>query len=161
MSQDLNPKPISPQIVADHILWLRTARNEETTPMHVIKLVYIAHGWMLGIYNVPLINEDVEAWKYGPVISSVYHRFKFYGATPIDIPVRNQYKNMSKEQSIVIKKVVEEYSEFTALQLSTITHFEHSPWSKVVNDYGVGTIIPNQVIRQYYVDLWSSKNDRS
>ena len=44
-------KPISPQVVADHILWLRKAKDEVTTPMHVIKLVYIAHGWMLGLFN--------------------------------------------------------------------------------------------------------------
>ncbi|MCY4674909.1 MAG: DUF4065 domain-containing protein [Bacteroidetes bacterium] len=145
--------------MAEHILWLRNARDEATTPMHVIKLVYIAHGWMLGIFDIPLIDEEVEAWKYGPVISSVYHRFKFYGGNAIDIPARNQAKRMSKEQSIVIKRVVEEYSKFTALQLSTITHFEKSPWSKVVNEFGVGTIIPNQIIRQYYVDLWNDKND--
>ena len=36
--------------------------------MHAIKLVYLCHGWMLGIYGRSLIGEPVEAWRYGPVV---------------------------------------------------------------------------------------------
>ena len=61
--------PVAPSVVADHILWLRSQRKlKPTTPMGIVKLVYLAHGWQLGWDGEPLINEPVEAWTYGPVI---------------------------------------------------------------------------------------------
>jgi len=55
-----------PRIVADDILYLARQANNPLTPMQVLKLAYIAHGWQLGLHGRPLINEPVEAWKYGP-----------------------------------------------------------------------------------------------
>src|SRR5258708_4237314 len=52
-------------------------------PLKLQKLVYFAHGWHLAVTGKPLIDEYVEAWPYGPVIPSLYHRFKSYGADPI------------------------------------------------------------------------------
>jgi len=44
--------------------------------MKLQKLVYYAHGWHLALNNEPLIDEQVECWQYGPVISSLFHEFK-------------------------------------------------------------------------------------
>lgn len=40
---------------------------------------------MLGLYGVPLIRDDVQAWKYGPVIPQVYHAgaVKDYRGRPV------------------------------------------------------------------------------
>ena len=38
---------------AEHILWLRRQANADTTPMHVLKIVYMCHGWILGADNAP------------------------------------------------------------------------------------------------------------
>ena len=52
--------------------FLELAKNQthykEITTMQLLKLVYIAHGWMLGLYDKPLISDEVEAWQYGPFI---------------------------------------------------------------------------------------------
>ena len=40
------------------------------------KLVYITKGFALATLDDGLFEEEVEAWKYGPVISSLYHEFK-------------------------------------------------------------------------------------
>ena len=40
------------------------------SPMKVIKLSYLAHGWYLAFTdNNTLVNEDVEAWDHGPVFT--------------------------------------------------------------------------------------------
>ena len=57
-----------PRVVAEQILWLR--RDVETTPMHVLKLVYLCHGWVLGLTDQALIDEPVEAWQYVPPVLS-------------------------------------------------------------------------------------------
>jgi uncharacterized phage-associated protein len=43
----------------------KAAKEGKTlTPLQLMKLVYIAHGWMLGTYGRPLIKDRIEAWKY-------------------------------------------------------------------------------------------------
>ena len=41
-------------------------------PLQVMKLACIAHGFTLGLYDRPLLEDDVEAWKYGPVVRRIY-----------------------------------------------------------------------------------------
>ncbi|WP_218124294.1 Panacea domain-containing protein [Chitinophaga filiformis] len=40
------------------------------------KLVYYAQAWHLVAFLTPLFEEDIEAWTHGPVIRSLYRRFK-------------------------------------------------------------------------------------
>ncbi|MFZ3184229.1 MAG: type II toxin-antitoxin system antitoxin SocA domain-containing protein, partial [Pseudomonas sp.] len=57
------------------------------TSMKLIKLVYIAHGWHCGYFSQNLINDAVEAWKFGPVIPDLYRKVKWYGRGHIDAPI--------------------------------------------------------------------------
>ena len=70
--------------------FLERAEREPITQMKVQKLVYFAHGWHLGITQKPLINEQVEAWPYGPVIPSLYQDLKRWGADPITEPIKDR-----------------------------------------------------------------------
>lgn len=147
-----NPdRVLSPHLVDACILWIR--RDRDTTPMHLIKLVYISHGWMLGIHDRPLINEPVEAWTYGPVVPSVYHRYKAFGGDPVTVVPVDRSGELGDDQRALIEEVVEAYRDYTALQLSNITHRAGTPWDVARREYGIGTIIPNELIRDYYRQL--------
>ena len=121
--------------------------------MHLIKLVYISHGWMLGIHDRPLINEPVEAWTYGPVVPSVYHRYKAFGGDPVTVVPVDRSGELGDDQRALIEEVAEAYRDYTALQLSNITHRAGTPWDVARREYGIGTIIPNELIRDYYRQL--------
>ena len=54
--------------------------------MKVQELVYLASGEHLAIKGEPLIDEQVEAWRYGPVIPSLHHAFHPPGDPPFDVP---------------------------------------------------------------------------
>src|SRR5256885_15287234 len=69
--------------IANYFIQRGIDSNKSVTPMKLQKLIYFAHGWYWAIKNEPLIDESVEAWKYGPVIPSVYHAFKHYGTDSI------------------------------------------------------------------------------
>src|SRR5437660_9090573 len=69
--------------VANEFLRLAEEDDRALTPLQIIKLVYIAHGWMLALYQRPLITDRIEAWKYGPVIPQLYQDMKVYGAGSI------------------------------------------------------------------------------
>ena len=66
-------------------------KSIDLTPMKIIKLVYIAHGWHLAITDKPLIEDYVQAWEFGPVIPDLYHEFKKYGNTPIKTYAKGDY----------------------------------------------------------------------
>ena len=144
-------KPREPRGVAEQILWLR--RDTETTPMHVLKLVYISHGWTLGLYGRSLINEPAEAWRYGPVVPTIYYRYKSFRGDPITTDPVDRSDAFDDEQRDVIEQVHEAYGDFTALQLSALTHKPDTPWDVTYREFGVGAIIRNELIRDYYKRL--------
>ena len=69
--------------VANYLIDLAKKENKNLTQLGLMKRVYIAHGFSLAINKESLLDnrfDKVEAWKYGPVIPSVYHSFKQYKA---------------------------------------------------------------------------------
>lgn len=129
--------------------------THDMTPMKLLKLVYIAHGWSLGINNQPLFVEKVEAWKYGPVIRDLYHHIKQYGnqpiSKPLNVPVEEDIAQADKD---LINRVWDVYGELDGLQLSSITHRDGSPWSKTWDARGLhGLTIEPDDIRAHYRDL--------
>lgn len=47
------------------------------------KILYMADMNFVGINGHRMLDEDFEAWDYGPVIPSLYHKCKAFGAKPI------------------------------------------------------------------------------
>ena len=132
-------EPIQALVVSQQILWLR--RDTGTTPMHVIKLVYLCHGWTLGLKDAPLITEPVEAWRYGPVVPSTYHTYKAFGGGPITVVPQERTADMDDLQARLIVAVLNAYQSYSALQLSNITHQPGTPWHETYHVWGEGCII--------------------
>lgn len=129
------------------------------TPMQVLKLTYLCHGWMLGLYNEPLLRQQVEAWRWGPVVPDVYYELRKYGGqcVPELIDLRpwglDDVSLPSKEADLV-KQVIGVYGDFTGPQLSTLTHKPGSPWDQVWRPgRGQAAVIPDRIIQRYYADL--------
>lgn len=123
--------------------------------MKLQKLVYISHGWYLGLVGEPLISEDVEAWKWGPVVRSLYRDFADYGSSPITaVPMKSEIDPVA---SRLLERVWEVYRRFTAAQLSSMTHATGTPWSDAFRSEGKPAIIPTQSIRQHYKMLAKSR----
>ena len=154
----MNESPRHARKIAEQILFLRSKLRLQTTPLEVIKLVYISHGWMLGIYNRALSLEPAEAWIYGPVIPEVYHSYKSFRGTPIDEQRVDRTKSFDPEQQVLINEVVRQYQDYSGVQLSSITHRVGTPWYRVYRGgRGLGAIIPNRIISKYYRRLSQSR----
>ena len=120
--------------------------------MKLIKLVYIAHGWHLGLTGEPLLTEPIQAWKFGPVVESIYHAFKHFGNAHIPKDAQVQWAALRNPDRIepFLDRVWDAYSKYTGGQLSTITHMPDTPWSLVYKDGQRGLVIPDEIIRQHY-----------
>ena len=140
-------------VIADHFLEL-AAKDEpqnSLTPMQVIKLVYLAHGWNLGIYSRPLIRETVQAWRYGPVIKELYRKIKRFGSKTVEGPIAREQSTLNAQELDIVHQTYDIYGRFTGLQLSTLTHQPGSPWYQVyVTGRGDSEEISDSIIENYY-----------
>ena len=125
--------------------------------MKLVKLVYIAHGWMLGLYGRPLIREDVEAWKYGPVIRELYHevkRFRHHPIPPAALVPGEDESDFGEYEKSVMDQTFDIYGRRTALQLSQMTHSPGTPWDVIYNEIGNSFAIPGDLIEDHYARLY-------
>lgn len=123
------------------------------TPMQVIKLVYISHGWMLGLYGRSLINQEVEAWPYGPVISDLYQALKKHGAREATEGIAvEEDADFDPIETNLIEQVQKKYGGLHGLVLSRLTHSIGSPWyiTKYESD---SPVIPNELIQKHYARM--------
>ncbi|HEY1718789.1 MAG TPA: type II toxin-antitoxin system antitoxin SocA domain-containing protein, partial [Verrucomicrobiae bacterium] len=61
-------KPFKSIAVANRFIELAQKSDSKLTLMKLLKIVYFAHGWHLALRDKsPLIDDTVEAWKFGPV----------------------------------------------------------------------------------------------
>lgn len=135
--------------VAKKLLDLARAKGDALTPMQLIKLVYICHGWMLGLHSRPLLRENVEAWTYGPVIRSLYNQVKKYRNSPVtDIPGREE--KFDDEENRLIDQVYNQYGSLDGIRLSQMTHMPSSPWHETWSYGGKNSVISNDLIENFY-----------
>ena len=149
----------TPRQIADYFLYI--GKDDTTmTPMKLIKLVYIAHGWNLGLNDEKLINEDIQAWKYGTVIPSLYDDFKRFRSNRITEIPDSEPSDINEDDKKFLDKVYDVYKKYDGLQLSAKTHQPNTPWTitwnKLINGSGeVDFTIPNELIKNYYKQLAS------
>ena len=142
--------------VANYFIDKALEENRELTPMKLIKLVCLAHAWYLGSIDQPLISEGVQAWKYGPVIKSLYQSLKRYGGRQLDQDAQIPGERLSEPLPLegFLDAVWTEYGQKSGVQLSTLTHQKDSPWdivwSRNPGRHWVSPTIPDQLIRDYY-----------
>ncbi|WP_051786035.1 Panacea domain-containing protein [Endozoicomonas numazuensis] len=155
-------KGIYPAVaIANAFLETAQQKQEDISPMKLQKLVYFAHALSLAVYHRPLIDEPVYAWKFGPVIKSVYNEFRAYGYQPIHslgtlirkiglartsdegpgfevcIPKINPHDHNVRN---LIDQIWELYGGLSAHTLSNLTHKPGSPWEITRNEHQNGEI---------------------
>lgn len=142
--------------VARRLLEIADEDHNTLTPMQVIKLVYLCHGWMLGVYRRPLITENVEAWRYGPVNPELYREVRKYRSNPvpIDFPGKNAEAEFDGYQDQLIKDVYKIYRDLSGVELSSLTHAKETPWD-ITWDNGQGMNMPisNDLIEHHFNKL--------
>jgi uncharacterized phage-associated protein len=104
----------------------------------------------LGRTGEPLIDEDFEAWDYGPVVPSIYHKTKFYGNKPIKKDIFICRNGLSEADERFIENIYDVLKGKTASQLVSISHIKGGAWYKKYNPKVNGIIIPQQDILEEY-----------
>lgn len=145
--------------VADAILKIAKSRGQSLTPMQLMKLVYIAHGWSLGMRDIDLFQNRIEAWQYGPVIPDLYHATKRFGRNPIPTDMVGEPGDVavSGDDADFLADVFEKYGHLSGPQLSYLTHQSGTPWDRVYVSGIRGSEIPDPLISQHYKEMLQAR----
>lgn len=157
--------------VANAMIMRACNHQNPPTQMKLQKLIYFAHGWHLALYDGPLVDEQFQAWPYGPVLPSVYHEFKAYGISGIDklgteivvLPTGGfgwdapKILDSSGFITPLLDKIWEVFGSYSGGQLSDMTHATNSPWKQIHDLYGNtrDVVIPDNLIKNYFKGLMS------
>lgn len=138
------------RVVSNKFVELAENANDTLTPMQILKLVYIAHGYHLGIFGTPLIDNRIEAWKFGPVIPDLYHSIKHFRDKPVKAAIHEGIDPLGKNESVFVREVYEAYKGIDGITLSNLTHKAGTPWATVYSRYITNIPIPDDLIQHHY-----------
>ncbi len=119
----------------------------------VQKLLYILYGYYLSTYNHKIINEDPQAWPFGPVFPRTREAINYQKINKLE-NISNDLQNDSLLTEI-LRKIVENYGDFPATKLSAWSHSQGGAWDKSVKKWGFkwGHIISDKLIKDYFSEL--------
>lgn len=130
----------------------------DLTPMKLQKLMFYAQSWSLKIYDAPIFDDFFAKWRYGPVIPSLYHKVKMYGAnniTSMIVDFKVESGNLFSIQPTVpdsdikinalVDKIIEVYGELRGTQLSFLTHQPGTAWYRTEKD---SSVITNELLKE-------------
>jgi uncharacterized phage-associated protein len=123
---------------------------ETLNPIKLQKLLYIAHGWHLALFNKPLFNENFKAWEWGPVIDTFYDIALSYTFNNNFHHVAPDFVDKSKND--FLNKIWDTHKRLTTIDLASTLVKDNTPWHKIFAQEFRG-LIPNDLIREYYLNL--------
>lgn len=116
------------------------------TPLKLQKVLYLAQGWSYVWDNMPLFEDEFEAWQYGPVNTEVYEYFKRYGRDEIPEKEGHNYIYENNDIKETIEATWEKYASYSAFELVEFTHYQE-PW---IRANSMGGTIKNSEIKRYF-----------
>lgn len=114
------------------------------TNMKLQKMLYYAWVDYYKKFHQYLFNDEICAWRYGPVVPKVYREFRIYAGTPIlhtEEPIP-----MDNDTTEFLTQFADKHKDFTASQLVNLTHRDGYPWKMVYKEGEKYTHIPFETI---------------
>jgi uncharacterized phage-associated protein len=122
--------------------------REGVTNLKLQKVLYFAQAYFLAKLGRPLFDDRIEAWKYGPVIPSVYRKYRENGSNPIILA--EDKSTIEAEDKEVLNKIWNTFGEYSARKLVDITH-AHTPWKEAYEN--ADKVISHKSLKEYYEPL--------
>lgn len=134
--------------VSEYILQYAYGKGKQITNLKLQKILYYVQGYALGLFGVPVFEENFVHWQYGPVCQTAYFQFSTNGAEYIiPSPAAPDSLGCSRGMQNKLDKVIYTCLEKTARKLVDMTHGE-APWCNT----GDREIISQKSIKQYFAN---------
>lgn len=145
-------KRIDSVLMAKYLI--HKAQEKDITDMSIVKLqklLYALDGVLLA-NNINIIDEHCHTWKYGPVYPKVFNNinnddFNKDYSKEISIIKNNKF---SKEIDFAVDKILNTFGKYSSSVLSAWSHEKGSPWLETKERFGENTIIPKDLLKNYF-----------
>lgn len=121
-------RTLNPQQVADWFLaQVDPSAGDSISHLKLQKLLYYAQAWSLVLLDQPLFAENFQAWVHGPVLPSVYRKYRGSSYEPLPAPAPADVPRFAPGIETLLEDVFRLYGAHTATALENQTHRE-TPW---------------------------------
>lgn len=115
--------------VNDAARYLCQKGNWKITNLKLQKILYMADMNFVGTQSERLLNEDFEAWDYGPVLPSLYHKCKAFGSKGVPDVFWGANDISGSNEASMLDLAWDHLKSKTAGQLVATTHSSHGAWA--------------------------------
>jgi uncharacterized phage-associated protein len=137
--------------------------KKPATPLKLQKVMYFCHLEFIKNTGLPLVQQEFEAWKYGPVLPAVYEQFKHFSKMPIQSralqfdPITatevTPTAQLEHKHLNLLREAYEIYSPIDEWVLSDISHHPAGPWAEALESFDNGANI-NRRISNRLITRW-------
>lgn len=138
--------------VADYIVEKCNDLKSSISNLKLQKILYFVQAEFLVAKSQPCFDDEIQAWDFGPVVPSVYFRYKIFGSS--NIPWVRQSgitEKLQESDRELVDDIVDQCTKYSAATLVEITH-NQTPWLEAYNKPGHNNIISNRSIRQFFME---------
>lgn len=142
--------------ISKYIIDKCTNEGHPVTNFQLQLILYFIQINFMKLLNVAAFDEDIEAWKNGPVIPAIYYEYDYCAGTPI----YETYKDAANTICLtydkeIIDAVIEGIRDESPWDLVKSVVQQGTPYRQVY--YGKRIIIPKKSIYEYARNLREEK----
>ena len=113
--------------VAEYLLYYcEKVLEKPISNLQLQKFLYYIQGLNLALLGKCMFKNEIEAWKYGPVVPDIYYRFSSNSSQEI-IGIKPKEEVLSDSEKEIIKFVANNLKDIDPWDLVKSTH-EEDPW---------------------------------
>jgi uncharacterized phage-associated protein len=161
------PAPYPVVAIVDWFIRRNQSDQMSLTHLKIQKLLYFAQGHHLARFDEPLFDENFQAWRYGPVVVSVYHQLKDSGDNEIKTPLQDQ--TLKSVVSHAAPLAIDEddwrtieflesfwpiYAPLKPWGLVSLANRDNGPWRKIAEAVSSwkteSRVVPTELLRQHF-----------
>ena len=121
----------SANIVADYfLLKVDTSYGDTISNLKMQKLCYFSQAASLSIFDSTIFDDEIQAWAHGPVVKTLYNRFKVYGWQSID-PTNLKTQPLNKLDQNQQKLLDQVWNLLSFLSAKDLEHLSHMTLGKI------------------------------
>lgn len=116
--------------LARYVVNLCIDNDSPVSNLHLQKILYFANMFYFKKNGEHLIDDNFEAWQFGPVIREVYYQYVIFGFNLILIKERSTQVKLDDELNNFIIKM----SKINPFVLVDYSHRPNGAWAKTYNN---------------------------
>lgn len=139
------------EAIAKYIIWHEWEAKRPVSNLRLQKLLYFVQEDCVATNGVPLFDDKMYGWDFGPVVQDVYEKYRKYGSMIIqdvddcsDAPIFDIEKGQ-------IDLILEACSDKSNTELLDIT-LHQTPWRMANKGFTVNRDITIGSMRRYFCE---------